>query len=61
MNVLLLTMITSGENGDSEGDGCNRGLTGIDGDELGVKNGPDGDNIPLMYKMKKKDINKIDS
>lgn len=47
-------MITSGENGDSEGDGCNLGLTGIDGDELGVKNGPDGDNIPLNSNKKKK-------
>lgn len=43
---LPVTRSTSCGNGDSEGDGCKRGLAEIDGDGLGVKNGPGGDNIP---------------
>lgn len=48
---LLPIIITSDDwNGDCEGDGCNLGLAGIDGDGLGVKNDPVGDNIPLIHK-----------
>lgn len=41
------TSTTSCGNGDSDGDGCRRGLAEIDGDGLGVRNGPGGDNIPV--------------
>lgn len=45
---LPVTKSTSCGNGDNEGDGCKRGLAEIDGDGLGVKNGPGGDNIPKI-------------
>jgi len=44
--LLPVTRSTSCENGDSDGDGCKRGLAEIEGDGLGVKNGPGGVNIP---------------
>lgn len=47
--VLFVTTSTScGRNGDIDGDGCRRGLLAdrIDGDGLGVKNGPGGESIP---------------
>lgn len=48
--VFPATSSTSCGNGDNEGDGCKRGLADIDGDGLGVKNGPGGDNIPAKNK-----------
>lgn len=48
--LLFVTKTTSWGNGDNDGDGCNRGLAGIDGDGLGVKNGPEGDRIPKNNK-----------
>lgn len=45
--VLFDTNITSCGNGDIDGDGWSLGLAGIDGDGLGVKNGPGGDRIPI--------------
>lgn len=47
------TSTTSCGNGDSDGDGCRRGLAEIDGDGLGVRNGPGGDNIPVKQKENK--------
>lgn len=44
--VLFVTNRTSCGNGDIDGDGCSRGLAGIDGDGLGAKNGPGGESIP---------------
>lgn len=49
MALLFVTSNTSCGccwNGDCDGEGCSRGLAGIDGDGLGVRNGPGGDNIP---------------
>lgn len=46
-NGLPVTRSTSWGNGDNDGDGCKRGLAEIDGDGLGVRNGPGGDNIPV--------------
>jgi len=48
------TSTTSCGNGDSDGDGCRRGLAEIDGDGLGVRNGPGGDNIPATTNGKAK-------
>lgn len=49
--LLLVTSKTSCAcccwNGDCDGEGCSRGLAGIDGDGLGVRNGPGGDRIPV--------------
>lgn len=54
MLVLFVTNSTSCEKGDCDGDGCSLGLDGIDGDGLGVKNGPGGDRIPNKNEKKKK-------
>lgn len=45
-----ITITSDDWNGDCDGDGCSLGLAGIDGDGLGVKNDPVGDNIPLVHK-----------
>lgn len=47
--VLFDINITSDGNGDCDGEGCSLGLAGIDGDGLGVRKGPGGDNIPNKY------------
>lgn len=48
------TSTTSCGNGDSDGDGCRRGLAEIDGDGLGVRNGPGGDNIPVVKREERR-------
>lgn len=58
MNVLLVNNITSDWNGDCDGDGCNLGLAGIEGDGLGVKNGPGGDSIPIFKQTQKKKLDR---
>lgn len=45
-------IITSDWNGDCDGDGCSLGLAGTDGDGLGVRKGPGGDNIPEKSQTK---------
>lgn len=44
--VLVCSNTVSGGKGDSDGDGCRRGLAGTDGDGLGVRNDTGGDRIP---------------
>lgn len=51
--VLFEINITSDWNGDCDGEGCSLGLAGIDGDGLGVRKGPGGDNIPRMQKKRR--------
>lgn len=46
--VLLVSNTVSGGKGDSEGEGCSRGLAGTDGDGLGVRNETGGDRIPVQ-------------
>lgn len=48
--VLFVTNITSCGKGDNEGEGWSLGLAGIDGDGLGVRNGPGGESIPVKRK-----------
>lgn len=48
--VLLVSNTVSGGNGDSDGEGCSRGLAGTDGDGLGVRNDTGGDRIPVRQK-----------
>lgn len=60
MLVLFVTNSTSCEKGDCDGDGCSLGLDGIDGDGLGVKNGPGGDRIPNKKRKKKIKLNFYD-
>lgn len=55
------TSTTSCGNGDSDGDGCRRGLAEIDGDGLGVRNGPGGDNIPAKIEREQNKINMTDT
>lgn len=47
--ALFVSNRTSGGNGESEGDGCRRGLAGIDGDGEGVRNGACGERIAEIY------------
>lgn len=51
--------MTSGWNGDNDGDGCSLGLAGIDGDGLGVRKGPGGDKIPFIFSIKKEQMKLI--
>lgn len=55
--VLFEINITSDWNGDCDGEGCSLGLAGIDGDGLGVRKGPGGDNIPRMQKKRREKKN----
>lgn len=46
LELFPITITSDDWNGDCDGDGCSLGLAGTEGDGLGVKNDPVGDNIP---------------